>query len=388
MRSPLSHRSQPASSPAKRTGWRLDRVGLAAFSFSSQRVDYYEHLAELMEDSAGRRNLLDVFHADAQRHAATPRGVLSAHWAQRYEECGADLAAAWEGTVPASELMVIRVAQSAGNAALSQALRDLGRVVGLWERARSEFVGTVAVGVVGVSMAIGVLCALPLMIVPSLRAAFSFVPEQRWGGLARELVEFSAMLTTAGPLVAALLLGLCAAVAWSLPAYVGRLRGWLDAHVVFHALYRDIRSALFVCTVASMIRCRPATGGMGLQEALQRIAVHAEPWLRWHCERSIERILDHGAQGAEVFDTGVLAAPSMHYLYDVVQARGFEEGLLKAGARIEQRVLASVRSRAQVLRWTLLLCGLGTVMVVGAWTMAVVFEMKQVAVGIVGGQGP
>lgn len=376
---------QPASNPVRRPLWRLDRVGLAALSFAGQRVDYYEYLAELMEDSAGRRNLLDVFNADAQRYAGMPRGVLSAHWAQRYEECGADLAAAWEGTVPSSELMVIRVAQSAGNAALSQALRDLARVVGLWERARSEFVGTVAVGVVGLSMALGVLAALPLMIVPSLRQAFSFVPQERWGSLARELVAFSAQIAAAGPVAVVLLLVLVAAVAWSLPAYVGRLRRWLDAHVVFHALYRDIRSALFVCTVASMIRCRPAAGGMGLQEALQRIAFHAEPWLRWHCERSIERILDHGAQGAEIFDTGVLADPAMHYLQDIVQARGFEEGLLKAGTRIEQRVLTRVRSRAQVLRWTLLLCGLGAVMAVGAWTMGVVFEMKQVAVGIVSG---
>lgn len=376
---------QPASNPVRRPLWRLDRVGLAALSFAGQRVDYYEYLAELMEDSAGRRNLLDVFNADAQRYAGMPRGVLSAHWAQRYEECGADLAAAWEGTVPSSELMVIRVAQSAGNAALSQALRDLARVVGLWERARSEFVGTVAVGVVGLSMALGVLAALPLMIVPSLRQAFSFVPQERWGSLARKLVDFSAQIAAAGPVAVVLLLVLVAAVAWSLPAYVGRLRRWLDAHVVFHALYRDIRSALFVCTVASMIRCRPAAGGMGLQEALQRIAFHAEPWLRWHCERSIERILDHGAQGAEIFDTGVLADPAMHYLQDIVQARGFEEGLLKAGTRIEQRVLTRVRSRAQVLRWTLLLCGLGAVMAVGAWTMGVVFEMKQVAVGIVSG---
>lgn len=376
---------QPASNPVRRPLWRLDRVGLAALSFAGQRVDYYEYLAELMEDSAGRRNLLDVFNADAQRYAGMPRGILSAHWAQRYEECGADLAAAWEGTVPSSELMVIRVAQSAGNAALSQALRDLARVVGLWERARSEFVGTVAVGVVGLSMALGVLAALPLMIVPSLRQAFSFVPQERWGSLARELVAFSAQIAAAGPVAVVLLLVLVAAVAWSLPAYVGRLRRWLDAHVVFHALYRDIRSALFVCTVASMIRCRPAAGGMGLQEALQRIAFHAEPWLRWHCERSIERILDHGAQGAEIFDTGVLADPAMHYLQDIVQARGFEEGLLKAGTRIEQRVLTRVRSRAQVLRWTLLLCGLGAVMAVGAWTMGVVFEMKQVAVGIVSG---
>lgn len=376
---------QPASNPVRRPLWRLDRVGLAALSFAGQRVDYYEYLAELMEDSAGRRNLLDVFNADAQRYAGMPRGILSAHWAQRYEECGADLAAAWEGTVPSSELMVIRVAQSAGNAALSQALRDLARVVGLWERARSEFVGTVAVGVVGLSMALGVLAALPLMIVPSLRQAFSFVPQERWGSLARELVAFSAQIAAAGPVAVVLLLVLVAAVAWSLPAYVGSLRRWLDAHVVFHALYRDIRSALFVCTVASMIRCRPAAGGMGLQEALQRIAFHAEPWLRWHCERSIERILDHGAQGAEIFDTGVLADPAMHYLQDIVQARGFEEGLLKAGTRIEQRVLTRVRSRAQVLRWTLLLCGLGAVMAVGAWTMGVVFEMKQVAVGIVSG---
>ena len=376
---------QPASNPVRRPLWRLDRVGLAALSFAGQRVDYYEYLAELMEDSAGRRNLLDVFNADAQRYAGMPRGVLSAHWAQRYEECGADLAAAWEGTVPSSELMVIRVAQSAGNAALSQALRDLARVVGLWEHARSEFVSTVAVGVVGLSMALGVLAALPLMIVPSLRQAFSFVPQERWGSLARELVAFSEQIAAVGPVAVVLLLALVAAVAWSLPAYVGRLRRWLDAHVVFHALYRDIRSALFVCTVASMIRCRPAAGGMGLQEALQRIAFHAEPWLRWHCERSIERILDHGAQGAEIFDTGVLNDPAMHYLQDIVQARGFEEGLLKAGARIEQRVLTRVRSRAQVLRWTLLLCGLGAVMAVGAWTMGVVFEMKQVAVGIVSG---
>jgi type II secretory pathway component PulF len=210
---------------------------------------------------------------------------------------------------------------------------------------------------------------------------------ERWGGLARRLLDFSQTLSTLGPTLLAALMALAALIGWSLPNYVGRMRRWLDDHVAFHALYRDVRSALFVCTVASMIQRRATASGMGLQESLQRIAQHSEPWLRWHCERSIERIIDHGSQGAEVFDTGVLAGPTMHYLYDIVQARGFEEGLLRVGARIEQRVITQVARRAAALRWALLLAGLATVMGVGAWTMAVVLEMKQVLVGVVGGQG-
>lgn len=356
----------------------FSRVGLAAVRFRSKRAEYYEYLADLMSASQGDRNLLDMFNADAQRYGNSPRGILSAYWSQRYDETGADLAATWQGTLPDSDLMVIRVAQSSGGVAMEQALRDMARVTTVVERARTEFISTIAVGLLGLSLALGMLAALPMFLVPSLKSAFSFVPLAKWGPAGQSLLALSdAVAAHWLPALVTVIAGV-SWVAWSLPNFVHPVRRWMDEHIALYRLYRDFRGALFMATIASMVRKRTSASGLRLNDALGEMAQAAEPWLRNHCLRIIENIDHSGGQGPEVFDTGVLDREVLYFLMDLVESKGFDEGLQRAGARTEKRAATVVASRAAILRWVMLLASLATVGSVLAWTVSVNYEMKQI----------
>lgn len=357
---------------------KFNPVGLAAMAFKAKRIEYYEYLADLMADSGGRRNMLDFFKSDAERYAGQPRGTLAAYWAQKYEETGADLAKTWEGTLPDADLMVIRVAQNSGGGAMEQALRDVARVSGIIDQAKSEFVSTVAVGALGVTMALGILGALPLYLVPALKDAFGFIPLEKWGNLGKGIVELSQNVSDYWIPALLLVFGCISWVIWSLPNFIGPTRRWLDKHILLYKLYRDFRGAMFMATAASMVRRRAGAGGMRLQEAMLELGAAAEPWLRWHCDQIVENINQSGAQSPDVFDTGVLDRDVLFYLMDMVETKGFDEGLQKAGARTEKRAVKVVGARAAILRWILLVIGLATVMGVGGWVMGVIFEMKQV----------
>jgi|GEM_PF-6118177 len=119
--------------------WRTQR-------FARHLGDYYEDLASWLEQSKDLR-LLDVFTLDAQRFQGTPRGVLSAIWADRYQETGANLAQTWEGFLPADDIAVVRAQQDQGGQALVGALRDLARTSRIKSHMRQAALATVGLGV-------------------------------------------------------------------------------------------------------------------------------------------------------------------------------------------------------------------------------------------------
>src|SRR5690606_943246 len=95
------------------SAWRTRVIeGCDAWHFRAGRADYYAYLADMLQSLQGRKTLLDHFEDDARRYGpATVRGRLSQRWARRYQESGGDLAAAWSGTLPADECLLVASAQ-------------------------------------------------------------------------------------------------------------------------------------------------------------------------------------------------------------------------------------------------------------------------------------
>lgn len=355
---------------------KFSAVGMAAMSFKKERVAYYLYMADIMRGSGGRKNMLDIFKSDAERYAGRPRGVLSQYWAERYEETGADLALTWKGTLPEADLMIIRAAQNSGGAGLEQALRDVARVSGIVDQAKNTFVGTIIAGAFGVLIAVGMLAAMPLALVPQIVESFSFVPLEKWGSLGQRLVRFSEWIAETGPIVLGVLVAIVAWVGWSLPNLTGPVRRKLDEKILIYSLYRDFRGAMFMAAVSSMVKRRAGSSSLKLQDAILELGSAAEPWLRWHCDTIVENINQSGGQSPDIFDSGVLDRDVLFFLMDMVETNGFDQGLQLAGARVEERVVKVVSSRAAIIRWVLLVIGLVTVMTMVGWTMATIMEMK------------
>lgn len=365
---------------------RFTARGAAAAKFHKQRAEYYEYLADLLSDSSGRRNLINIFESDVVRYAGTPRGTLSQHWLQRFQENGARLADAWAGTLPERDLMILRVAENTGGDALVQSLRDVARVTTVVDEAASSFKATIAVGLVGLAIALSMILAIPFAIVPQIQESFSFVPVAQWGSLGRMLHSFGGVVESVWLLLVAGAVGLVAWTGWALNNLTGEVRSWLDSHVLIFKLYRDFRGALFLAGLSSMVKYRGGSvGAMRLTPALAEIAEVAEPWLKWHCEQVIENIRNSGALTPECFDTGVLDREVLFYLLDMAETKGIDGGLQMAGARTESRVVKMVDKRAGVIRWVMLGSALAIAIAISLITMASILEMKSALMRVMAG---
>ena len=352
--------------------------GLATFwdsrIFNSERSDYYEFLSASMENSRGRHSLRDLFERDARRYAGTARGRLAASWCRTFAESGGDLYATWSGCFPASELVLIRVAQIAGNEALVCTLQDLAHVAGLARHSRNILRATVWSGVLSLCVLVVTVLAVPLFTVPQLASLFESLPVEYLGTRTRALIDFASLVESAWP-IATIALGLGAvAGVWSVANLTGSLRHLLDQYSIWR-IHRCLSALSFMSFLAVLLRRRDSASTQ-LRSALAMLSVGASPWMRSHLDEMLGRI-DHGMVGAETFDTGLLDRELYWYLQDMAEARGLVDALMLLRDRLDSRLLPQVARQAQTLRWLLLAFCVAGMLVLGLWHYTVIDELRR-----------
>jgi hypothetical protein len=193
-----------------------------AWRFRSQRADYYQYLADLIDGTGGTKTLFSIFQDDAQRmRKRNCRGALSQVWLERYPLVGGDLFATWFGSIPLEDLIAIQNAQSTGAQALVSTLRKLSEMCRLLDRAKSMFVQTALVGFVALLVAIGALMSIPIYTAEHLARVFSAVPVELYGQWTNALQLCATWLRALWLLALLVLLGMVLGVVWSLPNGVG-----------------------------------------------------------------------------------------------------------------------------------------------------------------------
>lgn len=344
-----------------------------AWRFLPHRADYYEYLADLIDGLQGRRTLRDLFEDDARRYGpGTVRGRLSQYWAGAYQDAGGDLGAAWQGTLPAAECLLLACVQDEGGD-LSAALRDLARAARLAAEARFALVSTAAAGVVAAVVALAMLCAIPLFTAPRLQQVFQALPAEDYGRQTRALFALAAAARQWLAPWLVLVAGLGGLTLWSLPHYTGAARAWLDKRLIWR-LHRDFQAIRFLSLLAVLVRQHGAADTR-LRRALTVQGRGAQAWLAMHLERMLMRI-DAGATDAQIFDTGLLDPETWWFMADMMGALGMEAGLERVRHRVESRLLARVRLQAAVLRWALLIGSVATALAITLWHYAVIDELR------------
>lgn len=354
--------------------------------FAPYRADFYLALADRIELN-NSATLLDIFRNDAQRYSAdedgnpivTARGFLSEHWANKLLESGGDLASAFQGTVPQEDVSLLRLAQESGAGALPATLRDLSRMTGLIQRAKSIFYGTTVTAVLAVVVVLIALVATPLFTAPTLKGVYAGLPAEYYPPIATKL--FATADFIAATLLALLVVFFTAVyfVLWSLPNLTGPLRAKLDKWLIWQ-LYRDFQGALFLAVLSTMTKKR-GNVSTTLESALLQIREGASPWKEWHITQMLENLSGisktgsgHDANIVEALNTGMVDRDSFFYLLDVFEAHGVAKGLLKAGERVEGPTLKMVESRA---KWVSRLLMLFSICVMVTWGYAHVASATQ-----------
>jgi type II secretory pathway component PulF len=356
--------------------WQVSPLGRAAAAFRGTRQDYYAYLAQILTDSNGKRTLLTIFQADASRYHGHARGILSAHWARRYEEDG-DLMGAWTGTLPEEDLTILSAATRSGGAgALEGALADAARLARRAEESKRQFVGTIFVGVMGVLLACAAVVGIPLFLMPFLQQSFSFIPLDLYGPKGNAMLALSSAIRNWWPVLGFLLLAVPSMFFFSLSRWTGPVRRKWDQHFLPYRLYRDARAAEFLATLSALLE-RRGNVQLTLREGIEVIRTRSTPWMLHHCNRMLHVLDEPGEHtGSEVLDSGILSKENIFYLADMVEANGDDRGLKVAGHRIEQQIQGAMTRAASRIKVTLMVSGFATTLLMAGWMGFITNEFK------------
>lgn len=356
----------------------------AARKFRKERADYYEYLADVLSDSDGRILMHDIFIKDAQRYAPTkpwqklrphPRAILSEYWAKRFLDTGTNIGATWRGTLPDADMLIIASAAEHGRSgAVPEALKEAARLVRVVDEARSLFVSITAVAIFAVVVVLTCFTTIPAFVWPQIKETFDFVPENMYGPNAIALDYFSKVFPIYIVPLAIAILVISIAFKWSLTRWSGRSRQWAEKFIIYR-VYRNYRGAMFLSTLSTLVK---QNSGLNLQEGVAAISVQAEPWLKWYCQR-IQENIELGIVDARLFDVGLMEQDALYYLFDISEAKSLEAGLQLTGRRTERDMGKSIKTRAMILRWSILIISVALVGLVVMKTFSAIQEMTDAA---------
>ena len=349
---------------------------LAKSSFNRDLADYYDDMGSLLSSSKTIRQL-DIFHADAERYAGSPRGTLSQIWAGRYEEYGADLAKTWEGFLPADDVAILRVQQDLGADAMHIALRDLAKTAKIKSQLRSAAQTSVGVGVFAMGIATAAVAFMPTWGVGVLMQAFE-VPTANWGPVGKKLAAWSDMMSQFGFFFAVIFASLVSWVIWSLNGWTGPGRDWADKKILLYKIFHEMFGIRMALTMATLTR-KNSSSMLTLRSAMDILIGSTDsPWKSWQLQRVLDQIDETGAATVEVFGTGIFTQHMYWRLLDVSRAKVLPEAFQSIAQTIEDLWLPKLVRRMAAWRWILLFTALAIVIVLVGSFQTTVGEMKTV----------
>lgn len=351
-------------------------VKIAIWQFNRSRADYYTYFAAKLTSAGGGIKVMQMFEDDVMRFPGKTRGIIAEFWLQRYSANGANLADAWEGTLPEDEVAVVRVAQDAGGDAVMHAVNDLARMAKLSDQVKQQAFMTMLAALIGVGIAVAMLTVFPIYVVSTLKTTYDFLPMEHWSPNAKSMVAHSELVTAYGVYALGVLVLLGTYVIWTFDHLVNRTREWLDRKNVVYRTMRDLKGALFLYTMCTLTRRRGNTM-FTLKRSLEVFMESARtPWLKWRIEQIIEGADATGAIDIQAFNTGLLSEEMFYFLEDMDKAKGFSEGLEATAKYVEDTILASIIKRMYIYRWILLIVAVMAGVSVFGWQFSIMYDMR------------
>lgn len=338
-------------------------LAFAKMSFSGSRAEFYEDLAEALDDRESLTTRIDVL-ADRAANEKDILAPLFQLWSRRMDD--RSFASALEGTVPQSDLMIIGASE--GAAKLSDGLRFAALVIGAAKQMKAALYAAV-IGFVFLSGFLSVL--LGLFSFYGIDLIEELVPPSDWPWMGQRLRDLAEFVTGSGVQAMLVLLGMGALYVWSLPRWYGKARVVADRALPFYTIYRDFQGALFLVSLAALMRNR-----VSLNRALETLAESASPWLRWHIREILYRLDYESDQPGKAFATGIFNRKLTWRIIDFSQRSSFAVAIEKVGIRSIDAVTETVKKSAGKINKILMVFSAGLLAFIIAGAFLTLFEAQ------------
>ena len=313
----------------------------ASKKFAKTRAEFYEDLAESLDDQAVLVTELQKHLTRAQKKKSNLAG-LYALWLRRMDT--GTFTNALKGTVPAMDSLVLTASESSGN--LPQGLRFLTFSVRAVAKIRGAIMGALTMPLVVGGMIVGMLYGFGVGMIPILTA---IVPIEHWPGLGRLMYAMSMAVMHYGIFIAMAVALLIFSFSWAMPNWSGPTRKKFDRFVPF-SVYRDYNSAVMLVSLSGLMQ-----SGASLVGSLKSMRSSSPPWLAWHIGQVLLKLDKEAASPAKAFNTGVFPEDIYERVVDYGERSGFQFALKKIGGQSLEALDKKVAGLAKIMNNLLLM---------------------------------
>lgn len=173
------------------------------------------------------------------------------------------------GWVPPEEVMLISSGEQSGR--MEASLHSAVSLIDSGDKIKSAVIGGLMYPAILILMAFGTLYLFGYKVIPGFAR---ILPEDRWTGLAANMVDVSHFVQNWLWLVALLLIVVIASVIWSLSRWNGAIRTKLDAYPPY-SIYRLVKGSTWMIALSSLVEA-----GVRAETAFQMLGERASPWLK------------------------------------------------------------------------------------------------------------
>lgn len=333
--------------------------------FAGLRQEFYEDLAEALDDNASLADEIGKFAKRARKERDVVAPIYRI-WLNRMDD--KSFSQSLIGTVPDADVMILEAAEGAGN--MPDGLRFLAKAISATNTM-----------VTSLKRAVSGFIFLSILLI-TLLAMFSFygidiieqvVPPNAWPWIGQVLRDVARFITGNWLWILITLVTVSTGYIWSLPNWRGPSRVIADKYLPFYSIYRDFQGALFLVSIAALMR-----NNVSLTEALDKLLLRANQWLRWHIHTILLHLDYESSEPAKAFATGIFNKRLTWRIIDF-GSRGkgsFAEAIAKVGLNSLDKVTQGVTDSARKINSMLLIASGLMMAFIIAGTMLTMYEAQ------------
>ncbi|WP_138519158.1 type II secretion system F family protein [Limnobacter alexandrii] len=315
---------------------------LAAKKFSSTRENFYEYLADALDDKAEIDTEIEI---QRQRYAATknPLAKVFSHWHSNMSQGKFNVAI--KGTVPQSDLMIISASERSST--LPEGLRFLAKSIRQMKVMTAAIRSACIFPLFFLLVLFGMMYLFSTMLAPILIQVIPDINSFPTGGKYFYLISMA--FKENWPWIISIMISVPILFAFSLNRLTGKAREVLDRYPPY-SIYRDYQASLFLVSFSSLIG-----SGVSFDEALKMIHSQSNKYMQWQITTMLRRYPLNPTKPAKAFEVGLFPQALRYMIEDYGRRNSFGDALKKIGVvAIETTALRVVKS-AKLLNNILLL---------------------------------
>lgn len=290
------------------------------FRFSAgDRKRLWQKLAKLISNGVP---ILEALQSIYDRRVAAgqakhPTSVALREWVDKLRN-GSRLSDAIQGWVEHDEQMLISAGEQSG--AIETALESASEIMQAKKAIRGAVIKGLAYPTFMMLMALAVLIMFSYKIIPEFSRV---VPDDKWHGIARVIIDFSNFMRDWLPIIIGLVILTIVAFVLSLPRWSEGLRIKFDRYPPY-SIYRMLMGSTWMISFAALVNA-----GVRIENALQKLSENSSDWMSARVQACLRGMRSGLSVGDALAKTGY-GFPDSEIIDDLgVYARlsGFDQAL-------------------------------------------------------------